>query len=187
MSPVSRIGGCAAWRRYATRPAKASIAPMPKTRLAGRRSPVFFRGVGARPSTPFGPQAPVLADAPRTYLHRSKGARVGTLALALPKDTPAQSAGAGSGRCARPPHSPAPHVLCRCGVHSTHTCPDRRCGECGASERSASGRPGDVTAPIRVTKHPWRGRRGLRQVVGRRSFLRNRREGLRTIEGLAHS
>ena len=76
---------------------------MPKTRLAGRRSPVFFRGVGARPSTPFGPQAPVLADAPRTYLHRSKGAHVGTLALALPKDTPAQSAGAGSGRCARTP------------------------------------------------------------------------------------
>src|SRR3990170_3224995 len=27
-----------------------------------------------------------------------------TLALALPKDTPAQTAGAGSGRCARPPH-----------------------------------------------------------------------------------
>ena len=177
MSPVSRIGGCAAWRRYATRPAKASIAPMPKTRLAGRRSPVFFRGVGARPSTPFGPQAPVLADAPRTYLHRSKGAHVGTLALALPKDTPAQSAGAGSGRCARTPHL---HRTCCAGA----VCTARKCG---ASERSASGCPGDRAAPVRVTKHPWRGRRGLRQVVGRRSFLRNRREGLRTIEGLAHS
>jgi len=31
-------------------------------------------------------------------------AHVGTLALALPKDTRAQSARAGSGRCARPPH-----------------------------------------------------------------------------------